>query len=97
MRSFKRNLLTGAIALAFSAPAAAQFTGAYIFGDSLSDGGQYGGRFTTNPGLTHAEYVNQAFGLTTTPSFQGGTNYAAGGARDEPPRRAPPPRRSWPR
>jgi len=74
MRSLKRNLLTGAIALAFSAPAAAQFTGACIFGDSLSDGGQYGGRYTTNPGLTAAEYVNQGFGLTTTPSFQGGGN-----------------------
>jgi len=80
MRSFKRTLLAGAIALAISAPAAAQFTGAYIFGDSLSDGGQYGGRYTTNPGLTAAEYVNQAFGLTTTPSFQGGNNYAAAGA-----------------
>ena len=80
MRNFKRNLLAGAMALAFSVPAAAQFTGAYIFGDSLSDGGQYGGRYTTNPGLTAAEYVNQAFGLTTTPSFQGGTNYAAAGA-----------------
>lgn len=89
MRSLKRNLLAGAIALALSAPAAAQFTGAYIFGDSLSDGGQYGGRYTTNPGLTAAEYVAQSFGLTTTPSFQGGTNYAAAGATMNPPQGTP--------
>lgn len=82
MRSFKRNLLAGAVALAVSFPAAAQFSNAYIFGDSLSDGGQYtaGARYTTNPGLTAAEYVTTSFGLTTTPSFRGGTNYAQAGA-----------------
>jgi len=82
MRSFKRTLLAAAVALAVSAPAAAQFSNAYIFGDSLSDGGQYipGARYTTNPGLTAAEYVNGAFGLTTTVSSRGGTNYAQSGA-----------------
>ena len=32
----------------------------YIFGDSLSDAGQYGARFTTNPGLTFPMYVGAA-------------------------------------
>ena len=41
MRSFKRNLLAGAIAFAVSAPAAAQFTGAYFFGDSVTDSGNF--------------------------------------------------------
>jgi outer membrane lipase/esterase len=82
MRRFRPSLVAGALALALSAgTASAQFTNAYIFGDSLSDGGQYGARFTTNPGLTAAMYVGQNFGLSTTPSSQGGTNFAYGGAR----------------
>ena len=81
MRKSKRTLVAGAVALAVSAPAAAQFSNAYIFGDSLSDGGQYTGRrYTTNPGLTAAEYVTGNFGLTTTVSSKGGTNYAQSGA-----------------
>ena len=36
MRYFKRTLLAGAVALAVSAPAAAQFTNAIFFGDSLA-------------------------------------------------------------
>ena len=82
MRRFRPSLVAGALALALSAgTASAQFTNTYIFGDSLSDGGQYGARFTTNPGLTAAMYVGQNFGLSTTPSTQGGTNFAFGGAR----------------
>ncbi len=27
----------------------AELTQAYVFGDNLSDGGQYGARYTTNP------------------------------------------------
>ena len=56
-----------------------------IIGDSLSDGGYYsaigGQRFTTNPGKTAAEYIAENLGFTTTPSNQGGTNYAQGGAK----------------
>jgi outer membrane lipase/esterase len=84
MRIFQRSLLAGAIAVGLTASgtASAQFSGAYIFGDSLSDGGQYkpGYRYTTNPGLTIPEYVNQSFGMTTTTSFTGGTNYGQSGA-----------------
>ncbi len=80
MRSFTRTALAAALALAPSF-AAAQFTGAVVFGDSLSDAGQYGARFTTNPGLTSPEYVTQQFGFTVLPSFQGGLDFAQGGAR----------------
>ncbi|MGA8031870.1 MAG: autotransporter domain-containing protein, partial [Casimicrobiaceae bacterium] len=59
----------------------AQYSGAYIFGDSLSDAGQYGSRFTTNPGLTGPMYLAQRYGISVTPSFYGGTDYAQGGAR----------------
>ena len=50
MRS-QRTSLVAAIALSLvSGAASAQFSNTYIFGDSLSDAGQYGARFTTNPG-----------------------------------------------
>jgi outer membrane lipase/esterase len=82
MRRFRPSLVAGALALALAAgSASAQFSGSYTFGDSLSDAGQYGARFTTNPGLTAPMYVSQSFGLTSTPSFTGGNNYAQGGAR----------------
>lgn len=57
------------------------YSNVVIFGDSLSDGGIYGSRFTTNPGLTSTEYFAQGLGTTTTTSTTGGTNYAQGGAR----------------
>ena len=64
------------------------FSGETVFGDSLSDGGNlsiYTGlpnimRFTTNPGLTTVEDVAAFYGLALTPSLQGGTNFAYGGA-----------------
>lgn len=82
MRKFRPTKVAGALALAFCAgTASAQFTNTYIFGDSLSDAGQYGSRFTTNPGLVTPQYVGQAFGLpAATPSFQGGNDFAQGGA-----------------
>ncbi|MEO5766365.1 MAG: autotransporter domain-containing protein [Casimicrobiaceae bacterium] len=80
MRKFRPTLVAVALALA-SGSAAAQFSGAYVFGDSLSDAGQYGARFTTNPGLTFPMYVTQQYGISVTPSFTGGTDYAQGGAR----------------
>jgi outer membrane lipase/esterase len=64
-----------------SAHAQAQYSNAWAFGDSLSDAGQYGARFTTNPGLTFPMYVSQRYGIAMTPSFQGGTDYGQGGAR----------------
>jgi outer membrane lipase/esterase len=100
MRRFRPSLVAGAIALALcTGTASAQFSGTFIFGDSLSDAGQYGSRFTTNPGLTAAMYVGQNWGFTSTPSSQGGTDYAFGGARvstlpgvpDSPPTATSPP------
>ena len=41
MKNFKRALLAGAVALAVSTPAAAQFSAFYLFGDSLTDSGFY--------------------------------------------------------
>jgi outer membrane lipase/esterase len=92
MRSFRPSLVAGAIALALcSGTASAQFSGTYIFGDSLSDGGQYGSRFTTNPGLTPPMYVGQNWGLVSTPSFTGGNNFAQGGALVNSPQSGLPP------
>ncbi len=88
MRNFKRTLLAGAIALAVSAPAAAQFSNAIFFGDSLVDDGSYKpvlppgtGLFTTNPGPIWVTPFAQNFGFSVSPANQGGTDYAYGGAR----------------
>jgi outer membrane lipase/esterase len=83
MRKFRPTLVAAALALGLvSGTASAQFTNTYIFGDSLSDAGQYRARFTTNPGLVTPMYVAQSFGLATpVPSFVGGLDYAQGGAR----------------
>ncbi len=83
MRTFKRTLLAGAVtvALAASGAASAQFNNLVFFGDSLSDAGYYGARFTVNPGLVWAQNLGNAYGMSITPSNQGGTNYAQGGAR----------------
>jgi outer membrane lipase/esterase len=80
MRSFRRTALAASLAL-IPGVAGAQFSGAVVFGDSLSDAGQYGSRFTTNPGFTAAMDVAQSFGFAVTPSFVGGTAFAQGGAR----------------
>ncbi len=88
MRKLQRSLVAGAVALAVSGPAAAQFTNAYFFGDSVSDSGNFKsvvppgtGRATTNPGPVWSEVFAQRFGLAAIPSTQGGTNYAYVGAR----------------
>jgi outer membrane lipase/esterase len=82
MSKFRLSLVAGAVAAALSAgPAGAQFSNTFIFGDSLSDAGQFGARFTTNPGLTAAMYVGERYGLSSSPSFTGGNDYAIGGAR----------------
>src|SRR5262249_23730655 len=82
MRSIRKAFCISTLTLALSqAASAAQFSNVVIFGDSLSDGGQYGARFTTNPGTTAFENVARYFGYTVKPSTQGGTDYAFGGAR----------------
>ena len=94
MRNFRPSLVAGAIALALcTGTASAQFSGTYAFGDSLYDAGQYGSRFTTNPGLVVPMYVGQNWGLPVTPSFTGGNDYAQGGAlmnSPQPPGDVPP-------
>jgi outer membrane lipase/esterase len=79
MRMFKRNLVAGAIALAVSAPAAAQFSNMYFFGDSSTDAGFYGARFTVNPGLIWAQDLGAKYGFAITTVAKGGTDFAQGG------------------
>ena len=86
MRSFKRTLLAGAVALAVSAPAAAQFSEWIFFGDSLhrcrlvQAGVPPGtGLFTTNPGPDlGARPFGQTFGFTVTPGQPGRHRLRAG-------------------
>jgi len=84
MVSMKRTLLTTALAAAMglaTGTASAQFNQFYFLGDSLTDAGVYGARFTVNPGLVWAQDLGNRYGLTVTPSTQGGIDYAQGGAR----------------
>jgi len=91
MRTIRRSLAAVAIAsMLGSGAASAQFSNTFIFGDSLSDAGQYGARFTTNPGLTFAMYLAATYGLSATPSFTGGNDFAQGGARLNAPAALPP-------
>ncbi|MBP6116686.1 MAG: autotransporter domain-containing protein [Neisseriaceae bacterium] len=57
------------------------FNQIYVFGDSLSDGGNIG-RYTDdgykNP--LYNEYIAKYYGLTLTPSNEDGNNFAEGGA-----------------
>jgi outer membrane lipase/esterase len=90
-RAIRRSLLAAAAvaaALAASAPADAQYTNAYFFGDSLSDAGSFKpvlppgtGLFTTNPGPVWVTPFAEHYGHTASPSDQGGNDYAYGGAR----------------
>jgi len=91
MRTIRTTLLASALLIAFGlshGEAAAQFSGVYFFGDSLSDAGTFKpvlppgtGKFTTNPGPVWVEVFAQRYGFTATPANQGGTDYAEGGAR----------------
>jgi outer membrane lipase/esterase len=82
-------------AVASPATEAAQFSGVYVFGDSLSDAGYYRpfllslgipaatvaqlGRFTTNPDPIWAELVSQFYGFTPSPSNASSGNIFAQG------------------
>src|SRR5213593_607965 len=91
MRRMKRTVLASALFIGLTlshGEAAAQFSGFYFFGDSLSDAGSFKpvlppgtGKFTTNPGPIWAEVIAQRYGFTATPANQGGNDYAEGGAR----------------
>lgn len=63
----------GSLALAVIPPAGAApdesvITSAVFFGDSLTDAGTYGFRFTTNPGRTWAQHVAGTLGQPDTPN-----------------------------
>lgn len=109
-----RNTLTGlasAVALAVAtcsafaqtnpvpAPQPGLFGQMVVFGDSLSDGGNFSlalglpeiSRFTTNPGGVAVENIANFLGLPLAPSLAGGSNYAMALANvlDNPPETPP--------
>ena len=82
MRKLNKTLLAAALGASLGlaqGEAAAQFNNFFVFGDSLSDAGFYGARFTVNPGQVWAQDLGTRFGLTITPVNQGGTDFAQGG------------------
>ena len=84
MRRMKKTVLASALAAGLGlaqGEAAAQFNGFFFFGDSLTDAGFYGARFTVNPGLVWAQDLGAHFGVTVTPVTQGGIDFAQGGER----------------
>ena len=88
MSKLRLALVASAFALVAAGPAAAQWSGFYFFGDSLTDAGSYApalpagtGRFTTNPDPVWAQIIGERYGFIVTPANQGGTDYAQGGAR----------------
>jgi outer membrane lipase/esterase len=92
MRKMKKRILASAVALVtISGPAAAQFSGFYFMGDSLTDAGTYGARFTVNPGLVWAQDLGLKNGVTVTPWNQGGIDAAQGGAQVTQPSPLTPP------
>lgn len=83
MYAARRNTLALACSLALAAPTsrAADFAQTVYFGDSLSDAGTFGARFTTNPGPVWSEVLAERLGTQAAPAAAGGTNFAVGGAR----------------
>ena len=84
MRRMRKSLLVAALAAGLGlaqGEAAAQFNGFFFFGDSLTDAGFYGARFTVNPGQVWAQDLGQRFGVTVTPVTVGGDDFAQGGQR----------------
>jgi outer membrane lipase/esterase len=96
----KKRLLPALLLSAFAAAAAPsasaqQFTGVYVFGDSLSDAGYYRpwlaslglpaplvatlGRFTTNPGPVWSEIISSYYGVTPSASNASNGNIFAQG------------------
>ncbi|HEY5899888.1 MAG TPA: hypothetical protein VIV54_20150, partial [Burkholderiales bacterium] len=81
-RHLPRKTLAIACALAFATPAVAgDFSSTLYFGDSLTDSGTFGSKFTTNPGPVWSEIVANRLGTLAMPASTGGSNFAVGGAR----------------
>lgn len=85
----RTKLLVSALTLALAGTSVAQaqsFSSVIVFGDSLSDAGQYTGlipnaqSFTTNPDDVWSQIVASELGGNPNPSRAGGTIYAWGGA-----------------
>ncbi|HKE42240.1 MAG TPA: autotransporter domain-containing protein [Casimicrobiaceae bacterium] len=90
----RKTLLACSLAACFSIPhgeATAQFNQFYFFGDSLTDAGTYGARFTVNPGLVWAQDLGAKYGVVVTPWNQGGVDAAQGGAHVATPSPETPP------
>ena len=101
MMKIKKRVLPALLLSMFAAAAGsasaqqAQFSGVYVFGDSLSDAGYYRpwltslglpaplvatlGRFTTNPGPVWSEIISSYYGVTPSPSNASGGNIFAQG------------------
>ena len=87
--NLRQPVLAAAMAISGAAVhAEVEFSEVIVFGDSLSDSGTYAadlpegtGKFTTNPGPVWSENLAEFYGFEITPSVDGGTNYAHGGAR----------------
>lgn len=83
----KRTLLKyGILSLALAAPlSACAFDSLTVIGDSLSDTGN-NGRWTWDSGQNklYDEQLAERYGLALSPSSNGGSNYAAGGATATP-------------
>jgi outer membrane lipase/esterase len=88
-RSNHLAMLIAASSIAAADPS--DYSSTVFFGDSLTDAGTYAsivqgiypgtGKFTTNPGPVWSENLAAELGTEARPSIDGGTNYAAGGAR----------------
>jgi outer membrane lipase/esterase len=95
MRGMKRKtLLAAALAVSLGmvqGEAAAQFNSFFFFGDSLTDAGFYGSRFTVNPGQVWAQDLGARFGVAVTPINMGGDDYAQGGQQVTQPSPLTPP------
>ncbi|VEA08551.1 outer membrane esterase [Salmonella enterica subsp. enterica serovar Sanjuan] len=83
----KRTLLKyGILSLALAVPlSACAFDSLTVIGDSLSDTGN-NGRWTWDSGQNklYDEQLAERYGLELSPSSNGGSNYAAGGATATP-------------
>jgi len=88
----RTRYLASAIAAAMLLAANAQatqspFDNVVVFGDSLSDAGQFFSpslnaytRFTTNPGEVAVQHIAAGYGIDLQPSRVGGSDYAYGGS-----------------